>query len=435
MSWNQIMDGKGFTKGFPKIEITTDTYFSQLSENHLKTKITALLCNKKSILSLDTEKEFIKSVKDLSIKFGKFINKSEKFILIRGNLEFIKGNLNHSHFGKNLNLFIISNPFSSEEPIYLYSETNKIKYAGIFGEAKVNKLSINPDTKKVEAFLEDFFPENIESKIPNVIQDITDFDKVFTKILYLRSNLSTIKIGNSKEITSLQKLWMPAVSGESVLGQVEGINSYSLVSFYDSGSKLKESMDYFINYFQPSINFGINKLNIIDYDIRNKNQLTELTNLENRDILQGKYSGGFRANIGTVIKRGNNKRTKECINTIYKSKNTDYTNILDGLDVPTNLKPLLRKNKLLTGNFKFYLLSLKTLPVKYNISDIKKLPAKKIRIATSFAKLTPYLLDPQDNELMVPQNLKDKYLRAVDLFMKNNSNETQNFTEDHRLLN
>lgn len=434
MSWTRILDRGGFLKGFPRLEVNSDTIFSPISENHLMNRIDTFLRNKKYFLSLDTELSYNKAVIHLISNFGKFINKFDNSILLRGNLEFIKKNVSHPEFGENLDLFTISNPFSAKQPIFLYSEVNKIKQAGIFGEARTRKIYINPKSNATEALLEEFFPEDIEAKIPSVIQNITDFDEVFTKKLELKSNLTLIKLGDSKAISSLQKLWMPSISGESIRGQVEGISSYSLVSFYDEGSKLKETVDDLINYFQPSINFGKFRFNMTDFDLRKKSQIRELIDKTQRDIHFGKYPKGFRASVGTVIKGVDNKRTKECIKTILKSNNIDYTNILDEFSVPRNLKSSLKREKLFSGNFRYYLLSLKILPVRYNISDIKNIDAKKLRIAISLAKLSPYLLDPKGDEIIVPTNLKGKHIRGTDMFLKGSKNIANDYINDHKLL-
>ena len=282
---------------------------------------------------------------------------------------------------------------------------------------------------------EDFFEEDVQFQIPLILQDITDFDEVFTKKLYLEGNITSIKIGNSKEITSLQKLWIPSVSGSSVSGHVEGVNAYSLVSTHDSGAQLKEQMNNLIKHFQPLINHGNHKFNLVDFDICKESQLPAVTDETQRSILQTHYQKGYRATVGTIITNRGDREIKTCISKMLKSQNTDYTTILDGMSVPRNLMNLLSREKLLTGNLRYHLLTLKVLPISYNVSDVTNYSPQNLRMALSFAKLVPYLLDPQDDEVIVPKQLQDMHLRAVELFKKHNSDEVEDYREDNGLLN
>ncbi|MCK5140546.1 MAG: hypothetical protein KAQ85_11940, partial [Thermodesulfovibrionia bacterium] len=280
----------------------------------------------------------------------------------------------------------------------------------------------------------EFIEHKIAPKIPLPIQDITDFGKVLFKRINVFSNVHSIPIGNSVEINSLQELWMSSVSGESIKGHIQGLNSYNLITSSYSNTINKERMDYLINYFQPFVNKGSNRFNEISFGLYHQNQLKMLVDTNQRDITTGKYLGGYRANVGTIIQQRNKKDREECIKMMLKSKNTDLTNWLDDLEVRTGLKSALQREKLFSGNFRYYLLALKALPIKYKIKDIESKNPSDLRMAAAFAKLIPNILDPKNDEVIIPNRLKDSYLGAVKRFKKNNYQIIEDNLRDHHVF-
>jgi len=434
MSWSMILGGYGFTKKFPILPRGSDTIFSPLSDNVIKKKIDLMLRNKRPILTLDTNKTYANAIQGIAKNYGVFMTNMENSTIIRGNLELVKTNVSHPTFGEGLDLFTISNPLCGDEPIFIYFNVSQIKEAGIFGEAVAKKVFRNHNNGRLEAKASTFFREDIEARTPTTMQDITDFDEALARRIHLRSNITAIRIGGSKSVSSLQKLWFPSVSGMSIKGQVEGINSYSLVDFRDDGSYVKEKMDYFVKHFQPQINEGVNRFSLIDFNLTNTPAVKLITNPQNRSIFEGGYISGFRANTGTVISGRRKERTLNSINSIWKSPSTDYTNILDGIDVPTNLESQLKREKMLTLNLRYLLFCLRVLPVSYSIQDIKEKSPQQLRMGQAFAKLSPYMLSPSSDEVIVPQKMRDIHLRAVELFNKDNNKEVQDYIEDNNLL-
>ncbi len=434
MSWSRILGPKEFIKGFIHSPRQSDTIFSPQSQKLVSKKLDAFLKGERSLLSIDTERDFWQATQHIASIFGVFITQFEKSYLIRGKLELIKRSVEHPVFGKPLDLFAISNPFASAPPFFLYATEGKIKTAGVFGEAVVKELVSNRQRGTMEGLCQEFYEENLELKIPLIIQDIIDFDEVFAKRFDLKSNTSAIRVGDSKEITSFQKLWLPSVSGEAINGHIEGINAYSLISSTDSGSIIKEKMDSFVSHFQPSINAGNGKFSMIDFDLRSSEQLPELIDPKQRTIQDGRYLAGYRANVGTVISHGQTENTKACIQAMRNSPNTDYVNVLDELSIPTDLLSRLGKEKLLVGNLRYHLLSLNILPVKYSVKEAAPLDPQQLRMAIAIAKASPYLLDPISDEILVSEKLKDIHLRAASLFKKDNAKEVDEYIDDHHIL-
>ena len=53
--------------------------------------------------------------------------------------------------------------------------------------------------------LQDYQEIDFENQVPLVLQEITDFDEIFKHHYHFEGNLTSIKVGNSSEISSLQK--------------------------------------------------------------------------------------------------------------------------------------------------------------------------------------------------------------------------------------
>lgn len=432
MTWTYIMDGKGFSKGKINYPISSDTIFSEGSIKLRAKKIEDFMKNKRSFVSLDTPKSYTMAVASLKHKFGEFRTSMENHVVLRGNLEFVKTNVGHKDFGDDLDLFMMTNPFSKEMPIKVYFEKGKIKEAGMYGEVMARKF-IESDCRLL-CLGEEFIGHKIAPKIPLPIQDITDFGKVLFKRINVFSNVFSIPIGNSVEINSLQELWMSSVSGESIKGHIQGLNSYNLITSSYSSTRNKARMEYLINYFQPFINNGSNRFNEINFNLYHQNQLKMLVDTSQRDIITGKYLSGYRANVGTIIQQRNKKDREECIRQMLESKNTDLVNWLDDLEISTGLKGALQREKLFSGNFRYYLLALKALPIKYKIADIEGKNPSDLRMATAFAKLIPNILDPKNDEVIVPNYLKDSYLEAVKRFKKENSQIIEDNLKEHHVF-
>ena len=316
MTWAYIMDGKGFSKGKINSLIPSDTIFSEDSIKLHTKKIEDFMMNKRSFINLDTPKSYNLAVGSLKHDFGEFKTILKNQVILRGNLELVKTNVGHVDFGTDLDLFIITNPFSKEMPINVYFEKGKIKEAGMYGKVIAGRF-IKCDGRFL-CLGKEFIEHKIAPKIPLPIQDITDFGKVLFKRINVFSNVHSIPIGNSVEINSLQELWMSSVSGESIKGHIQGLNSYNLITSSYSNTINKERMDYLINYFQPFVNKGSNRFNEINFGLYHQNQLKMLVDTSQRDITTGKYLGGYRANVGTIIQQRNKKDREECIIMMLK---------------------------------------------------------------------------------------------------------------------
>ena len=83
---------------------------------------------------------------------------------------------------------------------------------------------------------------------------------------------------------------------------------------------------------------------------------------------------------------------------------------------------------------RYHLLCLKVLPVSYGIKEVSDIPPADLRMAHAFSKATPYLLDPNSDEELVPQKLKERYITAVQRFRKENKRETTDFIKDTPFL-
>ncbi len=434
MSWTLITNNVTLPTVFPKLSRSSDTYFSPISQKFAELHANQILKNKRSFVTLDTEKSYLQAEERIRDLFGTFIRKTEKSYVIRGILHLVKTNVSHHLFGMDLDMFTISNPFITHGKVFAFFEHGKIKIAGLFGEGLVSKLENNTELGVIHVFCEQFFSEEIIMKIPRTIQDLTDFDEVFTKRLQLESRTTSIKIGNDKEITSLQKFWLPSISGETIAGQTEGINAYTLTTHQDSGSRLKEQLDYLINFFQPYVNTGPDRFNSVDFNVQRVEQTAPFLDPTQRDLFKTSFFGGFRATVGTVISGIEPKRTKECVEAISFSENIDYVNLLQEMSVPTNLQSSLNKEKQLAGDLRYHLLCLRVLPVCYVVQDVKDILPQDLRMALAFSKSTPYLLDPKNDDSIIPQRLKDQYITAVSLFKKENTQETRDFIADVPLL-
>ena len=66
--------------------------------------------------------------------------------------------------------------------------------------------------------------------------------------------------------------------------------------------------------------------------------------------------------------------------------------------------------------------------------DVKDMTAQDLRMSLGFAKLSPYLLAPNGDEVMIPERLKDVYIRGIALFKKENTNEVQDYMEEEKLI-
>ena len=395
-----------------------------------------LLTNERSWVVVDTNKDAEAFMASLDTRFGTFfqIFKEEKKVVLRGKFDYHEV-IDDPATEERFLVFSLSDPKVQyrenvvSPPHYIRVPFKKNLRTGFYAEVVASSENNDTDLWHVEP--NDIEEIDISTKMPNLFMDYHKIKERLRKVYQFELHDSW-----ARNLTNLDLLFLPKVSGENFGGDVRGGVSCSIVN----PSRGVDSYDLeSINILLNSLTICPSKKTLLD---RSDIQALSLQSLlESRDISQRpyldlgqrdlsltRYTNGYTCNLGWSASVSSYKQAETFIEKLGAT-NIDVLNPIENITTPSQSKfhRKLKKDSAMLLNSRILFLTTKLHPIKVKVAELMGSTSQEMRIASSLRKYSVYDGREDDPDSTRPIRIDSDHLSSAAKFLKDNKKDTSDF--------